>query len=460
MAAFRPAGWSIAERLFVSAAFWSVLILMIAGAALTTVYRDVTERALDERLGVYLKAIVADVTTPGEDLKLAPGQLGEPQFELTRSGWYWQVTRLDVENPEMRASRSLFAARLPRLPDAAARTASAERKGYVTGPDERRLRVLERTIDVGDEGSFLVQVAADSVEVDGQVRSFEWALGLTFGALALALVGTAALQVRYGLEPLRKLREGVAAVRRGESDKIHGAFPSDIAPLADELNLLVDSNREVVERARTQVGNLAHALKTPISVILNEAGRDATPLAGKVREQAGLMTQQVSYYLDRARAAARAGSVGVAADVEPLLAGLVRTFEKIHRDDGRIFTCAVTEGLRFRGEPQDLEEMLGNLIDNAGKWASERVAILAAPAPARPDDRRFLIVTIDDDGPGLPAADRAEATKRGRRLDESKPGSGLGLSIVTDLAGLYGGALTLDDSPLGGLRARLSLPAV
>ncbi|MBK9082557.1 MAG: sensor histidine kinase, partial [Rhizobiales bacterium] len=276
----------------------------------------------------------------------------------------------------------------------------------------------------------------------------------------LALVGTAALQVRYGLEPLRKLREGVVAIRRGESDKIHGAFPSDIAPLADELNLLVDSNREVVERARTQVGNLAHALKTPISVILNEAGADATPLAGKVREQAGLMTQQVGYYLDRARAAARAGSVGVAADVEPLLAGLVRTFEKIHRDDGRVFTCAVTEGLRFRGEPQDLEEMLGNLIDNAGKWASERVAILAAPAPAGPDERRFLIVTIDDDGPGLPATDRAEATKRGRRLDESKPGSGLGLSIVTDLAGLYGGALTLDDSPLGGLRARLFLPAV
>lgn len=457
MPALRPQGWSIAQRLFASAAFWSVLILMLAGVALTTVYRGATERALDERLGVYLKAIVADIVAPGEDGKLVPGQLGEPQFELARSGWYWQVTRLDVEHVELRASRSLFAARLPRLPPAEA-GAGGERRGYVAGPDERRLRLLERDIDVGDEGRFLVQVAADSVEIDGQVRRFEWALGLTFAALGLALVGTAALQVRYGLEPLRKLREGVTAIRRGEDDRIHGDFPVDIAPLADELNLLVAANREVVDRARTQVGNLAHALKTPISVILNEARTSEAPFADKVREQADVMTRQVGYYLDRARAAARAGSVGVSTEIEPVAAALVRMFEKIHRDDGRTFTLAVAEGLRFRGEKQDLEEMLGNLVDNAGKWAASHVAILAAPAPGD-EERRFLALTVDDDGPGLAPDQRAEATKRGRRLDETKPGSGLGLSIVTELAGLYGGALKLDDSPLGGLRARLILPA-
>ena len=457
MPTLRPQGWSIARRLFVSAAFWSLLILMLAGVALTTVYRGFTERALDERLGVYLKAIVADIVAPGDDGKLTPGQLGEPQFELARSGWYWQVTRTDVEPSDLRVSRSLFAARLPRLTEEGAPT-TVERRGYVAGPEDRRLRMLERDIDVGDEGRFLVQVAADAGEIDGQVRRFEWALGLTFAALALALVGTAALQVRYGLEPLRKLREGVIAIRRGESDKIRGDFPSDIAPLADELNLLVDANREVVDRARTQVGNLAHALKTPISVILNEARASPSPLAGKVEEQAGLMTRQVGYYLERARAAARAGSIGVSTEVEPVAAALVRAFEKIHRDDGRTFTFAVSDGLRFRGEKQDLEEMLGNLVDNAGKWAESHVAILAAPAPGD-EERRFLALTVDDDGPGLAPEQRAEAMKRGRRLDETKPGSGLGLSIVTELAGLYGGALKLDDSPLGGLRARLILPA-
>ncbi|MBL8590636.1 MAG: sensor histidine kinase [Methylobacteriaceae bacterium] len=430
---------------------------MIAGVALTTVYRGVTERALDERLGVYLKAIVSDVASPGDDAKLAPGQLGEPQFELTRSGWYWQVTRLDVEPSDLRASRSLFAARLPRLPDA--ERGATERRGYVLGPDDRRLRLLERDIDIGDEGRYLVQVAADAAEIDNQVRRFEWALGLTFAALALALVGTAALQVSYGLEPLRKLREGVGAIRRGEIDKIRGAFPADIAPLAAELNLLVDANREVVERARTQVGNLAHALKTPISVVLNEARASDAPFADKVREQVETMTRQVTYHLDRARAAARAGAVGVATDVEPVTAALARTFEKIHRDDPRDFQFVVSEGLRFRGEKQDLEEMLGNLVDNAGKWSRRCVLIEAAPATLASDERRYLQITVDDDGPGLTPEQRLEATKRGRRLDESKPGSGLGLSIVTDLAALYGGALALEDSPLGGLRARLTLPA-
>jgi signal transduction histidine kinase len=452
-----PGRLTVAGRLFLSAALWSLTVLALAGFALTAVYRSAAEKALDERLGVYLKAIVADVAAPGEDAKLTPGQLGEPQFELTRSGWYWQVTRLDADPPSLRASRSLFAARLPRLtpPESPA----GEARGYVAGPDNQRLRILERVIDVGDEGRFLVQVAADAAEVDAQVRGFEWALAFTFALLAAALLASTALQVRYGLEPLRKLRDGVIAIRRGEAEKIGGDYPRDIAPLADELNLLVDANREVVERARTQVGNLAHALKTPISVLVNEAAAQPSPLAEKVREQVGLMTHQVSHYLDRARAAARAASIGSATDVEPILAGLVRTFQKIGRE-GCVFAYAAPADLRFRGESQDLQEMVGNLVDNAAKWANGRVFISAQAVPAHEGERRFMTLFVDDDGPGLAAEQRGEATRRGRRLDETKPGSGLGLSIVTELADLYGGVLTLEDSPLGGLRARLTLPMI
>lgn len=447
---------TIAWRLFVSAALWSLTVLLLAGFALTAAYRASAERAFDDRIGVYLKAIVADIAAPGEDGKLSPGQLGEPQFELTRSGWYWQVTRLDGAG-DMRASRSLFAARLPRLTSSEP-GASGQERGYVVGPDDRRLRMLERVIDVGSDGRFLVQVAADSGEVDAQVRGFEWALGFTFALLGAALVGATLLQVQYGLQPLRKLREGVGAVRRGEADKIGGAFPPDVAPLAQELDLLLDANRDVVARARTQVGNLAHALKTPISVLLNEASTSPSPLADKVREQVELMTRQVGHYLDRARAAARAGSIGVSTEVAPIVAGLVRTFEKV--GGGRCaFSVSVPPELRFRGESQDLQEMLGNLVDNAAKWAHAKVRVSAEPVAAV-GERRFLAICVDDDGPGLPASQRAEATKRGRRLDETKPGSGLGLSIVTELADLYGGVLTLEDSPLKGLRARLTLPMI
>ncbi|MDB5569057.1 MAG: Signal transduction histidine kinase [Hyphomicrobiales bacterium] len=450
---------SIAQRLFLSAAIWSAVVLVIAGVSLSAVYRGLTERAFDERLGVYLRALVADVAMSGDDAVNAPEQLGEPQFELTRSGWYWQITRVDVPIPLIRSSRSLFAARLPRLADfGMGADSTGVRRGFAPGPDGRDLRMVERVIDMGAEGQWLVQVAATTDDIELQIRGFIRSLAFAFVALGLALVGTTALQVRYGLRPLRRLQDEVAAIRRGDSEGIGGSFPQDLAPLAGELNLLISSNREVMERARTQVGNLAHALKTPLSVISNEANADASPLAEKVREQAALMRDQVTWYLDRARAAARSTMIGAATEVEAPLGALVRTFEKIYRDRDLTFALACAPALRFRGERQDFEEMVGNLVDNAGKWASARVELTAAPASAAglPD---FISIHVDDDGPGLPAGRRAEALGRGRRLDETKPGSGLGLAIVADLAKIYGGSLALEDSPLGGLRAVLRLPA-
>jgi signal transduction histidine kinase len=195
-------------------------------------------------------------------------------------------------------------------------------------------------------------------------------------------------------------------------------------------------------------------------VIVNEAAVDPGPLAAMVEEQAAIMRDQVSYYLHRARAAVRAQTLGGAAEVAPAVEALVRTFEKIYAERPIGFTVSVKGTIRFQGERQDFEEMVGNLVDNAGKWARRAVAISAALEPWRNlSERRFFRVTIDDDGPGLTAGLRQAALSRGKRLDETKPGSGLGLSIVADLASLYGGALTLEDSPNGGLRAELRLPA-
>jgi signal transduction histidine kinase len=455
---------SIAARLVVSAIGLSAVILLIAGLALSAYYRRTTEFGFDERLNVYLKALVADVASFGEGDRTEPGSLGEPRFELPLSGWYWQIAKIDTERDsdrQVRTSKSLFAARLPTMADLGVR---ARREGvaesYATGPDGKDIRMIERLIDLGDDGRYLVTVAGDPEEIIREIRQFNLALIGTFAILGLALAATSVAQVRFGLGPLANLRAAVNQIRRGDAQRIEGAFPPDIAPLAEELNLLVDANHEIIERARTHVGNLAHALKTPISVIVNEADTEDSPLSAKVREQTQIMRDQVQYYLDRARAAARAAAVGSMTEVEPVVASMVRTFTKIQKARGVVFASSVEDSVRFRGEKQDLEEMLGNLTDNAGKWAREQVQISVARGEDIAPERPALVFLIDDDGPGLAPEARKEATRRGRRIDETVPGSGLGLSIVVDLAQLYGGTFALEDSPLGGLRARLVLPAV
>jgi signal transduction histidine kinase len=272
--------------------------------------------------------------------------------------------------------------------------------------------------------------------------------------LGLGLVLATLFQVRFGLSPLRAIRQDLAAIRSGEAEKLEGELPDEIRPLQRELNALIQSNREIVERARTHVGNLAHALKTPLSVIRNEARSHEGPLSSKVIEQAEIMRTQITHHLDRARVAARSSVIGDVTDVEGVLHALKRTLDRIYEERGIDLEVGAPPGLRFQGEKQDFEEMVGNLLDNACKWAERRVTAQAALAK----NGNFAVI-VDDDGPGLSEGDRAKAVKRGQRIDESKPGSGLGLSIVADLAHLYKGRFELEPSPEGGLRARLELPA-
>jgi signal transduction histidine kinase len=434
-------------------------VLMLAGVGLTTFYRRSAERGFDERLGVYIKELVADLAAPPESERQTLGDLGEPRFDLPLSGWYWQIIRLDGERPTIRASRSLVGGQLPKLLDQPiAPNPRGIRESYISGPDDRSLRILEREIDVGEDGRFTVAVAAPSDEIDGDIRDFRLTLTLTFLLLGLALVASTIIQVRFGLRPLVRLGAAVGMVRTGETPRIVGRYPPDLDPLAGELNQLIDANHEILDRARTQVGNLAHALKTPLSVMLNEAEAADGQLSQTVRTQAAIMRDQVQYYLDRARAAALSGALGGATDIAPSLDALIRTFSKISQGRGIVASHDVPARARFRGEKQDFEEMLGNLLDNAFKWAKGTVEV-SAEEPADGTSGRVALL-IDDDGPGLPDDAMADVVKRGRRLDETTPGSGLGLSIVVDLAKLYGGGLSLQRSPLGGLRARLELPAV
>ena len=449
---------SLSGRLIFLAGLWSFLILLVAGLILYALQRQVTERGFDERLGVYVKEIVADLAAPADNDRQQIGDLGEPRFDLPMSGWYWQVARTDSERPVIRASRSLIGGQLAKLEDVGAEESRGVRKGYVIGPDDRRLRQFERRIDAGEDGRYTIAVSAPADEILDDIRDFRIALTITFCLLFVALIVSTLLQVRLGLAPLARLRHSVGDVRVGSASRIDGDYPPDLRPLAGELNQLIESNREILDRARTHVGNLAHALKTPLSVIVNEADASPGPLASKVNEQATVMRDQVDYYLDRARAAALSGALGGVCDVAVSLDGLIRTFEKIYRLKDITSTVQVETALRFRGEKQDLEEMLGNLLDNAFKWTEDEVSVKVTAFEQ--DARPLLRLVVDDNGPGLPEVARAEVLRRGRRLDESKPGSGLGLSIVVDLAKLYGGHLALDASRSGGLRAVLVLPAV
>ena len=452
---------SLAFRLFLSATTWTVVILFATGVSLSSLYHEAVERSFDRRLGVYLRTLVAAIAAPEEGGDRGSLSLGEPLFDLPLSGWYWQVTRLNTPKPETRLSRSLWDGTLPHLADRQVQaTTDGTRRSYIDGPEDQRLRLVERTVDLGEEGRYLVSIAGDPQEIEEEMRAFNQTLAITFVMLAAVLLLITMFQVRFGLAPLKRISESLAAIRTGRAERLEGQFPVEIEPLARETNALIDANRQVVERARTHVGNLAHALKTPLSVIVNEAAaHSGEPFAGKMREQADIMRDQVTRHLERARFAARLTVVGVVTEVPPVVTALARMVEKLYHDRGIQIEVDAPDPVRFLGERQDLEEMVGNLVDNACKWAASRVSItVESETRAGKGLPPAVRIVIDDDGPGLSATEREQVAQRGQRLDETKPGSGLGLSIVLELAALYGGSLNLSPAPIGGLRAELVLP--
>jgi signal transduction histidine kinase len=449
---------SLAFRLFASAAAWTLIVLPATAILLTSLYRNAVERNFDARLNVYLTNLVAATTAAGGGQPTAPANLGEPEFTLPFSGWYWQIKPLDGSARPLLVSDSLLDQQL-KLPsqNAIPPDKTLTRRAYADGPEQQRLRIVEREIrPTGAHATaYSYAVAGDAAEIARDLSEFTRLLIAALVVLGLGLLVATFFQVRFGLRPLRAIRQKLAEIRSGEVEKLEGKLPDEIRPLQQELNALIQSNREIVDRARTHVGNLAHALKTPLSVISNEARSHEGPLSDKVVEQAEIMHTQITHHLDRARVAARSSVIGDITDVDQVLQALKRTLDRIYGERGLDLVVGASAGLKFQGERQDFEEMVGNLLDNACKWAKSRVKADArrADGPAR------FTVTVEDDGPGLNETELAKGVKRGQRLDESKPGSGLGLSIVADLAHLYKGRFELEPSPEGGLRAKLELPA-
>jgi signal transduction histidine kinase len=461
---------SLRVRLYATAVLWTILALPLAGFIIMSLYRHDVEQAFDDRIRTLLLVVYTDSSDHAQGEPGSPRDVGEPLFEITHSGWYWQIKPTETkEGRRTLVSKSLAS---EMLPSPFERNVNPDGFGIRwtrdVGPNGAQLRVAEMIQALGgdDSGPRYSYLVAGPLEwPQARIAHFRTRLFFSLALIGFGILALTLFQVRFGLLPLRDVETGLAAIRTGKADRLDVKLPVEIEPLQVEINALIQSNQDIIERARTQVGNLAHALKTPLAVIANEANEEikhgSSPLAAKVVEQSNVMRDQIGYYLDRAQMAARAGVIGRTTEISPVAASLKRALERIYRDKGVVIEVDCPEAARFQGEKQDLEEMLGNLMDNACKWAqgTVHVAVRALPAEARSARQRILI-TVEDDGPGLSEEQRQRIGKRGQRLDESKPGSGLGLSIVSDIATSYNGKLALDASPKGGLLARLELPAV
>jgi signal transduction histidine kinase len=457
---------SLAFRIGAIAAGWSLLGLIVGSYVLSSLFRDSVERSFDNQVVSDLESVITVAELACDGMVTMPRPLVANRFRVAFSGSYWQVESFEVINgrPRQRVrSESLedHVLNLSSLP-----LSGVMRLWYAPGPSGQSLRLGGRIISLppAEEtpggtpcrgGRFRIAAAADLADVEGEIAYFDTFLFWSLAVMAAGLIGLTVTLVQVGLAPLGQVSQSLAAIREGRAAKLEGKLPAEVEPLAEELNALVAHNAEVVARARTHVANLAHFLKTPLSVIANEVQGTPGSMAETIGRQVQVMRRQVDHYLARARTAASAKVIGARTEAAAVMTDLTRALSKIYAARGIRIERQVGEKLFFRGDRSDFEEMVGNLIDNACKWAEGEVNIaVRAGGPGR------LIVAVSDDGPGLTDEQVVRVLEKGERLDQSKPGSGLGVGIVKEIAQLYGGTLTLGRAEAGGLLAVLDLPAV
>ncbi len=429
------------------ATLWITLLLTLGGFTLDRVLTSAITRSFDDGLRYVLTSMAAsaEIDALGEVRLIR--QLGDQRFLEPYSGTYWQISGAGFEPFR---SRSLW--------DRSLKSKAAHKDDDVhiydsTEFEDETIRVAERDIKLPlSNVVWRFQVAQDRSDLDAQIGTIRYTIIWSFFALGLGLIIMAAVQTVYGLWPLRSLRQSIVAMREGRSQRIaESELPSEVAPLVDELNGLLDHNEKQAQEAREHAGNLAHALKTPLTVILNAAAAKSDDLNELVEREAAGMRRQVDHHLARARAVGRRGFAHSRADVWPSLDSVERAVSRLYPHVR--FDLSGEKTLAVRVERQDLDEMLGNLIENAAKYGGGSVFVTVERAAMMAD------ILIEDDGMGISAADKAKLFTRGARLDSSKPGTGLGLAIVRDVAEIYGGMITLEESEdMGGLMARLKLP--
>ncbi|HEX8667060.1 MAG TPA: HAMP domain-containing sensor histidine kinase [Allosphingosinicella sp.] len=445
---------SLTRRMIIVSGLWICLLLVGGGVALDRILTSAITRNFDAQLEYVMTALIgsAEIGPLGEaNLNRPPA---DQRFLEPYSGLYFQISPVrpgatpgtsDLDFP----SRSLWDRKLK------VRGGHNDNDVHVYNSDEfggEALRIVERDVRLpGSKLSWRFQVAQSREGLDEQISVLRNTLLRSFGILGVGLLVLAALQAVYGLWPLRRVRRAIAAIRSGSSARIEEVFPREIEPLKEELNALLEHNERQAEEARRHAGNLAHALKTPLTVITNAATAASPDLADTVCREARTMRRQVDHHLARARAIGRRSSAQARSDVWPSLESVERAVSRLY--ENVTIDLAGDKDAAVRVERQDLDEMLGNLIENAAKYGGSRVFVTVKTTPD------CVEVEVEDDGAGIPEAERVSIFDRGARLDTGKPGTGLGLAIVRDVAEIYSGSITLEESEdLGGLLARLKLP--
>jgi signal transduction histidine kinase len=439
---------SLSRRMIGIAALWIVILLFAGGVALDRVLSAAVTRSFDDGLKFVLTAMIssAEIGPEGEVLFNRP--LADQRFLEPASGLYYQVSGPGHEDWR---SRSLWDRALKVRPI----HGQVGFKVFDSNefPDEP-LRVMQQEVILPESKTHWIFIVAEARSgLDAQIHVVRSTLVKSFALLGLGLIILAALQVFYGLRPLRRIRQEIARMREGEKSRVTVALPREVRPLVEELNGLLAHNEQQAEEARRHAGNLAHALKTPLTVIMNAATAKATDLGPTVMRETAAMRRHIDHHLARARAVGRRGAAQSRTVVWPSLEAVERAVTRLYPET-RLDRDGDHEAI-VRVEKQDLEEMIGNLIENAAKYGGGSVFVTVAPGTRRDQ----VEILIEDDGPGIPPEERESIFGRGARLDTDKPGTGLGLGIVRDVAQIYGGDVVLDESEdLGGLLVRLCLP--
>ncbi|WP_027132723.1 sensor histidine kinase [Geminicoccus roseus] len=442
---------SLRLRLIAGSALWIVLALLVAGLALQWLFRDLAERRLEDELVRHLDQLTGRVSSTQDGRLVLSSPLSDPRFDTPFSGLYFVL--VDREGRVTR-SRSLWDSEisLPDEPAPEAGVASYALTADGAGP----VRVVERTVRFFDvEGNARLAIAGSIGPIVEDVATFTRFLVTSLAILAFLLIAAAWLTTSIGLLPLDRLGRAVARIRKRQAERLATDVPAEVAPLVEELNGLLADNRAMVERAQKDAADLAHGLKTPLTILGHEAEAlsqaDQPDLGLRLQAQVQRMQRRIDQRLAAARAHARART-GQEVAVAPVVAGLVQVLRPLAERRSLTLHQDVPAELVFGGAREDLEEILGNLLENAVKWAASSIAVTGAIRAGR------LLLTVADDGPGLSDEDTARALVRGARLDEITPGDGLGLSIVGELAAVYGGRIELGRAAGGGLAATVLLP--
>jgi len=445
---------SLTYRVIAFSTVWAILALLVIATIISTLFRQASERGFDSLLSAHLFNLISSVSLTEQGLLIGSPNLGDLRFTQRGSGWYWAVEPISEGVIGELRSLSMYGP-IPSAPvDEIPFNAQFQRNYTTDGLDGELLDVLESEFVLDSQDRVArFRMMGNRTELEAEIAAFDRQLYTYLALFGIGMIAINAGAILVGLRPLVRVRRALTDIRQGNAQRLDGTFPTEVAPLAEETNALIESNRRIVERSRTQVGNLAHSLKTPLAVMLNE-GRAIGGAKGRlITDQAHAMQQQLDHYLQRARIAAQRDSVVFRTPVAPVMERLVRVTRKLAPEKEITLDLPGSEVI-FGGEREDLEEIVGNLLENAVKWSRGHVRLsLGAVAE---EAGRFNI-RVEDDGPGISEENKREALKRGHRLDETKPGTGLGLAIVADLVKEYGGALDLGRSELGGLRVSVLL---